>query len=867
METDIDNLRADNPLPDVALSFGVSLEKDGHEFEACCPFHEENTPSFTLFVGQDGAWRYHCFGCGERGDVLDFVQKIKGCDFKEALKILGGEVRRDNIAPRSAAQARDVYAGIEPLEPEKELAAGKRVKLWNPKRERFGTITPSMVFPYRSRSGAITGYVLRHDLKDGGKETPMVMWCRLTSGETEWCRYPFPKPRPLFGLERIDDGKQVIIAEGEKCATVGSAVTGRCFMSWAGGTYGVNHADWSPLTGRSVVIWPDADAPGLATAHEIAARLLALGCTVKIIDVSDKPKGWDVADAADEGWTREEIDTFMRSRVRVFTGKQEGGGQSENADSKGNGGSPSPDVTPPVSADAGGGERTVTAAEIIPPYADHVEGQHDPDADWMPDPYGEFGEIEIDNSTDLVEIDTASRRPVPASGRTKPGVPFRVWGGDIDALREWVFLSADGVFCHAHTGERMGKTAFDLVMTNITPMVEIINKKADNENKKFPPSKCLVEFCDGIVCSKTMYRPDVDDMTAWIDGIMHLNSYLPATVPAADPNWEQHDAWRAARDHIHNIIPDGADALIKWMAHNVQFPGKKILWAPIIVGQFGDGKTTTASILQMAMGRANVSSVGTEELFSDYTSWREGRCVRILEELHHDGSSKSSLVEKLKEPVTNAEVSVVGKGEKGRSVVNVTNYIGLTNNDDALRIPEGDRRFGVWKTRFKDRKHAVSELNKDYWRRLNKAVNGHPEVLRGWLMSVDLSDFDPTDAPEETAAKRTMIETTRSAPEADTREALALGGFGVGPDVIATDCLGDIMKGMGLRMAGTTALSKIFIKIGWSKIDSPVKWRGKPRRVYYKPGDWSNVEPETLIELIRRKLDDTEQSEIQSGYW
>ena len=846
---DIDRLRAENPLPDVAASFDVKLEKDGNEWVACCPFHMEDTPSFTLFTGKDGAWRYHCFGCGERGDVLDFVRGIKGVEFKEALKILGGEVRRENIAPRAAVQVKDIYAGINPLPPEGELKAGRRVKLWNPKREKFGTITPSMVFPYRAADGSLIGYVLRHDLQDGGKETPMVMWCEVPGQGLTWCRYPFPKPRPLFGLDRMEAGKQVVIAEGEKCATVGAAITGRLFMSWAGGTYGVNHADWSPLAGRSVVIWPDADGPGLKTAEEIGARLLAMGCTVKIMDVADKPKGWDVADAADDGWTRDEIDGFMRERVRVFVGKPEGGDDIAEGVGSGDTGFSTPDMSPPADEhDAGGG------------YAD-------PAGDWMPDPYGGFGEIPMDKSADLIEHDAGQRRSVPASGREKPGGHFRVWGGDLDKLREWAFMSSDGVFCHVHTGERMGKAAFDLVMTNITPIVETMNAKGESKNIKFPPSKCLVDFCDGIVCATTMYRPECDALLVWVDGIQHLNSFLPSSVPHCDDGWMQHDAWRAARDHIRNIVPDGAEMIIKWLAHNVQFPGKKILWAPIIVGEQGDGKTTIGKIVQMAMGRKNVSPVSPEALFSDFTSWAEGRCVRVLEEIRVQDKGRSSVMDKLKPMITNDVVDVVKKGKDGADVANVTNYIALTNFMDALAIDEGDRRWGVWKTRFKDRAQVMREMGDAYWKRLHDAIGKHPEVIRGWLMSVDLSDFNPYSAPDMTQAKMDMIEASRSTANADTREALAMGGLGVGADVMTTDCLGEVMKSMGARAPSTTTLANILTRLGWVRMKDPVKWRNKSRRVYYRPGEWSEVEPDILKEIFRRKLDETDQGDQYRSDW
>lgn len=294
MSTDIDNIRRDVSLADLAAQFGVKLERDGQEFVACCPFHAEDTPSFTIFRGKDGVERFHCFGCGggpngKGGDVLDFVQAIKGVDLREAISILGGNATsRPNVQPRKI-EVRDVYEGIAPLDPPGTLIEkGKRVRLYNPKRRgserEWGSFAPSMVFPYRNLDGSLIGYVLRHDMQ-GGKETPMVMFVRLPDGTATWCRFPFPKPRPLYGLDQIGDARQVIVVEGEKCRDKLIKATGRTVVSWPGGTQGVKHCDWSPLAGRNVVIWPDADEPGLTTAHEIGGILAELGATPRIMAV------------------------------------------------------------------------------------------------------------------------------------------------------------------------------------------------------------------------------------------------------------------------------------------------------------------------------------------------------------------------------------------------------------------------------------------------------------------------------------------------------------------------------------------------------------------------------------------------------
>lgn len=288
MPTDIEGLRRDTSLAATAAQYGVSLQKDGDEWEACCPFHSENTPSFTIFTGNSGVEKYHCFGCGVSGDVLDFVGAIKGCDVGEAIRILGGETKRENVAPRQIV-AKDIYAGITPLGiGSRRVEVGNRVKLFNPKRvgqrSEWGSFIPSAVYPYTRLDGSLIGYVLRHDLPDGGKETPMVMFVRLPNGDECWSRYPFPIPRPLYGLGDLRDG-QVFIAEGEKCRDALAKATGFNFISWAGGTHGIKHADWSPIAGRSVVIWPDADDPGFKTAGDIADLLQPLNCRVRVMNV------------------------------------------------------------------------------------------------------------------------------------------------------------------------------------------------------------------------------------------------------------------------------------------------------------------------------------------------------------------------------------------------------------------------------------------------------------------------------------------------------------------------------------------------------------------------------------------------------
>jgi len=63
----------------------LSLERRGGSWWACCPFHHEKTPSFAI---NEADQYYHCFGCGESGDVIKFVQNMENIEFMDAVKLL-----------------------------------------------------------------------------------------------------------------------------------------------------------------------------------------------------------------------------------------------------------------------------------------------------------------------------------------------------------------------------------------------------------------------------------------------------------------------------------------------------------------------------------------------------------------------------------------------------------------------------------------------------------------------------------------------------------------------------------------------------------------------------------------------------------
>jgi hypothetical protein len=375
MGNDVERIQRTVSLTEMARKYGVDLKPNGREFWGCCPFHNEKSPSFQVYQGKISE-RFKCQGCGADGDVIGFVMRIEGgVSMPEAIRIIDGDGKGEaRNTPLPAIEHIDPYADIEIIPADGEpLKVGAPVRLYNPKRKgertEWGGFKPSLVHPYRLADGSLFGYVLRHDMTDG-KETPMVMRVRLPDGVECWSRFPFPKLRPLYGLDTLDSfkAKQVIILEGEKCKDALQDMMQRPCVSWAGGTQGVKHTDWSPLTGKSVIIWPDLDGPGRATALEIAAILHALGCTVKIMNVfgADFPKGWDAADAIADGWGLDDLKAFMKETVYEYAPPE--------AD-------PEPEPGPePEPATLPAGEPSEPAGEIMP-----AELVPEPDDDLAPE--------------------------------------------------------------------------------------------------------------------------------------------------------------------------------------------------------------------------------------------------------------------------------------------------------------------------------------------------------------------------------------------------------------------------------------------------------------------------------------------------
>jgi 5S rRNA maturation endonuclease (ribonuclease M5) len=210
------------------------------------------------------------FATGESGDVLALWAAVRGFavprDFGELLDDVGDWL----VVPTSFTAA-----------PTKPTAA----------HDTLGPHTGK--WDYRSADGELLACVYRYDTPEGKQYRP---W-DVTSRQTR-----MPDPRPLYHLPAVAKADTVVLVEGEKCADALMRLGIVATTAMGGAATSIDKTDWTPLAGKTVIVWPDHDEAGARYANSVTPKLLGIGAKVQRIEVpDDKPQKWDAADAMAEG--------------------------------------------------------------------------------------------------------------------------------------------------------------------------------------------------------------------------------------------------------------------------------------------------------------------------------------------------------------------------------------------------------------------------------------------------------------------------------------------------------------------------------------------------------------------------------------
>lgn len=117
----LEDIKARVSLRDVLARDGIELRRVGSRWAACCPLHQEKSPSFYLLAGRDGTERFKCFGCDKSGDVLDYWQLSRNTDLlgaTEALQAITGiawEAPVQKVVLREEAPIRPMVESVRKI--------------------------------------------------------------------------------------------------------------------------------------------------------------------------------------------------------------------------------------------------------------------------------------------------------------------------------------------------------------------------------------------------------------------------------------------------------------------------------------------------------------------------------------------------------------------------------------------------------------------------------------------------------------------------------------------------------------------------------------------------------------------------------
>jgi DNA primase len=282
---DVEAFKSRYSIPAV-VNASTKLRRCGDEWVGLCPFHSESTPSFFIF---NGGTRFHCFGCGEGGDVLDFVRKLYNVSLADAAAMLGAsalpmpnslvlDARQPSRAERTV-RARAIWDDAFPAlgSPAETYIRSRGIVIPLPETIRYARL------PYESRGRlydcliaaiySVTGHVVgiqRTFLKDGGFGKAEVDVPKKSLGVLGGGAICLSSAAPrMIVCEGLEDGLSIQQSFN--------------WPVWVAAGASLLPSMLFPEIVREVIIGADADEAGMRAAKQAAEKYAARGLRVKII--------------------------------------------------------------------------------------------------------------------------------------------------------------------------------------------------------------------------------------------------------------------------------------------------------------------------------------------------------------------------------------------------------------------------------------------------------------------------------------------------------------------------------------------------------------------------------------------------------
>ena len=340
-------------------------------------------------------------------------------------------------------------------------------------------------------------------------------------------------------------------------------------------------------------------------------------------------------------------------------------------------------------------------------------------------------------------------------------------------LVNYVYITATDEVCDRKT--KVGKKISNWTKAN--------NRHVPSDLTGVNAQKFILDVLQVPCPDSYLFLPTSKDEIKDIHGERFYNTFSERFFPEVEDydSGPAQDAVEKVNAHLAMLYGEEyKNIILDYIAHNVQYPGKKILWALCMYGSAnGTGKSIPTTLCQVAMGDQNINKIANASINSNFTSWTQGGCVAYCDEIEIKGQNMHQTLATLKDVIGNPkDVSYIPKGKDEIKCPNTQNYLFTTNRIDALPLEAADRRWcvvddgvdkdlnkihdylGLTGLPLEQRRVATDK----YFNKLYADMETYKGAFRKWLLDRDISHFSASSRAPTSQAKEEMVEAARSEP-------------------------------------------------------------------------------------------------------
>lgn len=746
---------AESALNAVHQLLGVWLPNgkyERHEYVALNPNRADKKLGSFKINTNTGLWSD--FAAGESGGDLIALYAYLFCGGKqgEALKEVRNYLGMNLPMPPREKYQPENHSGIQKSEWQPIVPFAERCLDLFENSKSFKHFTQELNYTvglrsvYRNANGEPMFVVQRFFDKEGVKHDRPFSWCQKTGQDD--ARWKSRRPSdilPLFGLDELAAQKQapVLLVEGEKCKQIAAqspSLQGFVVMCWHGGSNGYKSTDWSPLAGRDVILWADADAltdndgqllewhkqGGMAAMLAISEILHDLGAVVQFVDlpeVDTLPHGYDVADAIADDCTKlnpllvladDNLVSYdeMKQRLNHFR-------QPENQEME-----KSTFPQPPLSVgvlenetelDENKGDKRqhddisvenseMTEEELAAMKASNLKtlSRHFAVIEGKNKFFNKkkcvefsYASLSLVYGKDVVEqwLDNPRKLVLTQSEVNKAKKEHEIWENEKnpetrDMLARYVYLDGSAMIWDNQLWKMIEQSAAKLAMGDMfkvwlnSPTRQVI----PFENVVFEPGINLpnnyINLFRGLPFQgQAQFPHPPDKMPTTFEEVCMM---FPKTKPIQQLIW-----------HLCNNEFLMVQFFMNWLAYPLQNVGAKMKSAMVFHGEIhGAGKSLFFEDIMKPLYGDYAITLGQTDLESPYTGNRLAKLFVLFEEIFNN-KQKFDHTGAMKHMITGKTMRVEQKFKDSIEQSNYINCAFLSNDGMPFKIEENDRRYGV----------------------------------------------------------------------------------------------------------------------------------------------------------------------------